>query len=219
MSRQRGDGDGGVQAARDRLEASERYEHRKTDRRLRQLIAERELERALTGSAEEYIVFERWKKAGGKLFEKHDEMRALEQRASQTPGDGGYFVPPLWLENAWSHSPRAGAPMAALWTQLPLPLHQGDTINVPVLAAGAGAGTTTQAGDGAPAGFRDPLDGTVQAKVETLAATLDATHGTDGHEPRARSTRASGRTSARTSRPRPTASSCSATAPTARSAA
>jgi HK97 family phage major capsid protein len=174
VTRRRASGDGGLQAAEKRLADSERYEHRKMDRRLRQLIAERELERALTGSAEEYIVFERWKAAGGKLFEKNDELRDLELRAaSSTPGQGGYFEPPLWLIDAWSHSPRAGAAMAALWTQLPLPLHQGDTINVPVLAAGAGAGTTTQAGDGAPAGFRDPLDGTVQAKVETLAATLD----------------------------------------------
>jgi HK97 family phage major capsid protein len=175
VTRRQGDGDGGLQAARDRLEASERYEHRKTDRRLRQLIAERELERALTGSAEEYVVFERWKNAGGVLFEKVDEMRGAERRAaSSTPGQGGYFEPPLWLEDAWSHSPRAGAPMAALWTQLPLPLHQGDTINVPLLAAGAGAGTATQGADGAPVPFRDPLDGTVQAKAETLAATLDA---------------------------------------------
>jgi len=175
VSRRYGHGDGGQDAAGKRLADSERYEHRRADRYLRQMRAEREIELAMTRTPAEAIAWQRWQAAGGKLFEKQDEMRELEQRAaSTTPGQGGYFTPPIWMEEQFVHAPRAGAPLAALWTRLELPLGVGRTVSLPLFAAGNGAGTGMQAGDGARAAIRDPADAAVTAPVGTLAAVLDA---------------------------------------------
>jgi HK97 family phage major capsid protein len=169
------DADGGRDGAAERLAASERYEHRRNDRFLRRLAAEREIELALTRTPAEYIAYERWREAGGVMFERQDELRDLERRGtSNVPGSGGYFDPPVWMTDQFVHAPRTGAPLAALWTRLPLPLRHGDTINVPRFAAGSGAGTSMQPADGVPVAFRDPTDGTAQGTVRTLAAILDA---------------------------------------------
>jgi HK97 family phage prohead protease/HK97 family phage major capsid protein len=172
-----GDADGGPNAAAERLAAHRKYEHRRTDRRLRLLQAESELESALTRDPAQAALYLRWQAAGGQLFDKFDEMRdagGMEQRAaSRTLGAGGYFDPPGWLVDQFVHSPRAGAPFAQLWTRLPLP-GGVQSINVPQFAAGSGAGTGVQTADGAAVTIRDPLDGTVKAVIRTLAASLDA---------------------------------------------
>lgn len=171
-----GDGDGGMEAARDRLNSHEAYEHRRTDRRLRQLQAEHDLETVLTRSRAETALYLRWKAAGGKLFDRLDDLRDLEMErrgASRVDGQGGYFAPPGWLIDAWVHAPLAGAPLAALMTMLPLPEHV-QSVNVPRYATGGGAGTGVQVADNAPAVIRDPAEGTVKANVQTLGAVLDA---------------------------------------------
>jgi HK97 family phage major capsid protein len=168
-------GGGGPAAAEKRLTDSERYEHKRADRYLRQMRAERQIELAMTSTPAEAIAWQRWKAAGGTLFEKHDEMRELEQRASSsTPGQGGYFAPPIWMEEQFVHAPRAGAPLAALWTRLELPLGVGRTVSLPLFQAGNGAGTGMQTGDGAAVLGRDPADAAVTAPIGTLAAVLDA---------------------------------------------
>lgn len=168
-----GDGDGGVSAAQERLAAHERFEHRRTDQRLRRLQAERAAEAALTRTRAEASLYIRWREAGGQLFERTDEMNDVERRAmTRTPGQGGYFVPPAWLVERFVHSPRAGAPLAALMTGLPMPPGT-DSVNVPRFATGGGIGTGVQAADGAPVTYRDPAEGTVKAVIQTLAVNLD----------------------------------------------
>jgi HK97 family phage major capsid protein len=78
------------------------------------------------------------------------------------------------MEQEFVTAPRAGAPLAALWTRLELPLGVGRTVSLPLVQAGNGAGTGMRAGDGAPIAFRDPADAAVTAPIGTLAATLDA---------------------------------------------
>jgi hypothetical protein len=168
-----GDADGGPSAARGRLAAHEQYEHRRTDRRLRLLQAEREIESTLTRDPAQAALYMKWKAAGGQLFERWDETRAETRADSRTPGAGGYFAPPGWLVDQFVHAPRAGAPLAALMTRLPLP-HGVQSINVPQFATGNGAGTGVQTADGGAVTIREPTDGTVKAVIRTLAAGLDA---------------------------------------------
>lgn len=177
-------GGGGSGAAEKRLADSERYEHKRADRYLRQMRAERAIELAMTSTPAEAIAWQRWKAAGGIMFEKFDQMNELEQRAaSTTPGQGGYFTPPIWMEEQFVHAPRAGAPLAALWTRLELPLGAGRTVSLPLFQAGNGARTGMQEGDGTPVGFRDPADGAVTAPIGTLAAVLDASVELVDHSP------------------------------------
>jgi hypothetical protein len=97
VTRRSGNGDGGPAAAEKRLADSERYEHKRADRYLRQMRAEREIELAMTSTPAEAIAYERWKAAGGQYFDKLDEMRESDQRArerraaSTTPGSGDIF--------------------------------------------------------------------------------------------------------------------------------
>ena len=169
------DRQGGVLAARERLARNEEFEHRRTHRRMRQLQAEHDLERVLTRTPAEAAIYTRWAEAGGQLFDKYDELRDLEKRsgATRVSGAGGTFSPPGWLLDRFGHSPRAGAPLAAMMTQLPLPAGV-QSINVPLFAAGGGAGTEVQAADAGPVIIRDPKDGTVSATIQTLIANLDA---------------------------------------------
>jgi HK97 family phage major capsid protein len=160
---QEGGGDGGVEAAQERLQSHEEYEHRRTDQRLRLLQAERAAEAALTRTRAETSLYIRWSEAGGKLFEKNDELRGLERR---------YFTPPAWLIDRFVHAPRAGAPLAALMTGLPVPPGT-DSINVPQFRTGGGIGTGVQAADGGAVPYRDPTEGTVKAIIQTLAVNLD----------------------------------------------
>lgn len=175
VAKKTGDGDGGIEAAAKRLADSERYERRRSDQLVRRLQAEREIERALTRTPAEYAAYERWKDAGGAVFDRQEELRDLERRAaSTTPGTGGYFTPPAWMVSEFVHAPRAGAPLAALWTRLPLPLKRGRSINLPRFAAGGGAGSAVQAADGAAVTIRDPADSTASAGIRTIAAILDS---------------------------------------------
>ena len=175
VAKNTGDGDGGPQAARDRLDAHERFEHRRTDRRLRRIQAEHDAEEVLTRTRAEASLYTRWRAASGRLFDEHDELRDLERRsgATRTAGEGGDFSPPAWLIDRFVHSPRAGAPLAALMTQLPLP-PGGQSVNVPRFAAGKGAGTGVQTADAASVTGRDPAEGTLKAQIQTIAAVLDA---------------------------------------------
>jgi len=171
--RRHGDGDGGWQAAVKRLQDHNMYEHRRNDRLMQRLNAERELERELTRDPHAAAVYERWVSAGGRLFDKIDESRDVERRAAgRTDGSGGYFAPPGWFIDQFAHSARAGAEFAALWTQLPLPKGV-QSVNIPILAAGQGAGTAVQTADGAAVTIRDPADSSVKAPIQTIAANLD----------------------------------------------
>lgn len=166
--------DGGRDGAEKRLHDHAAYEQHRTGRRLMAArdSAESLTEAAITSTRQEAMLYERWRRAGGKLFEKLHYLSGmeLETRAlSRTQGAGGYFGPPAWFVDRFVHAPRAGAPFAALWTMLPLPA--GITsVNLPVFKTGGASGAQL---DGASVPNRDPADSTVKAPLTTISAQID----------------------------------------------
>jgi HK97 family phage major capsid protein len=90
---------------------------------------------------------------------------------SRTDGQGGYFVPPLWLVDEYIPYLRAGRVFADMWTSLPLPAGT-DSINVPRVVLGTASGPQTA--DGATLPGRDIQDSFVNALVRTVAGQQDA---------------------------------------------
>lgn len=173
VSRRYGQGDGGLEAAERRLHNHQAYQHHENERRLaaRTAQAERATERALSQSAAEARLLQRWQAAGGQLFDRKHEMREIERRGmTAAAGSGAAFVPPGWLIDQFVHAPRAGAPFAALWANLPLP-PKVSSVNLPRLTVGARAGI--QVGGGSPLGTADPADSYIGCPVLTLAAQVD----------------------------------------------
>jgi len=96
----------------------------------------------------------------------------FEQRINpnRTDGQGGFFVPPLWLVDEYIPALRAGRIAAGLCRQMDLP-EGTDSINIPKLS------TTTkvapQAADLAPVASQDITDTSINAPVKTLAGQED----------------------------------------------
>jgi HK97 family phage major capsid protein len=173
----KGDGDGGLEQARDRMgrhEAELRVDLPKRQE-IRNRQAERGIEDLLSGEAltrgtrrerrmahRERLAYERFLAAGMEIYEK--------RFISRTPGQGGYLVPPLWLVDEYIEYLRAGRTFADLWRGFPLPSGT-DSINIPRLVIGTATGP--QPGDGAPVPGRDATDNFVQARVMTVAGQQD----------------------------------------------
>ena len=173
VSRRYGEGDGGPQAAARRMHSHQAYQHHENERRLAALTlqAEHAAERALSQSVAEARLLERWRNAGGQLFDRMHELETIERRAdSGDSGSGASFIPPGWLIDQWIHAPRAGQPFAALWRSLPLPPHVG-SVNLPRFAPGARTGI--QVDNATPVNGIDPGDGFASGQVRTLAAHVD----------------------------------------------
>lgn len=145
----RGDGDGGVQAARDRLSrhrqeidaAMVKREHARSQR------AEKELRGIDRGS----------------VFEKR-------VNPNRTDGQGGYFVPPDWLVGDYIDLPRFGRTFANSVRNLTLPTGT-DSINIPKVATGTLTGVQTA--DAAAVTSQDLTDTFVTAPVRTIAGQQD----------------------------------------------
>lgn len=90
---------------------------------------------------------------------------------SRTDGQGGYFVPPLWLIDEYVPYLRAGREFANLFRSFPLPPGT-DSINIPRIVLGTATGP--QQGDGAPVPGRDLQDNFVNARIATIAGQQDA---------------------------------------------
>ena len=182
----RGDGDGGVKAARTRMERHESELRVEMPKRLeqRRRVAEQRMEALLSGSETagapnrhmrrvaraERRAYERFAAEGIKVFEGAQAGR--EQRfISRTDGQGGYFVPPLWLIDEYIPYLRAGRTFADQWRNFPLPSGT-DSINLPRVILGTATGT--QPGDGAPVPGRDIQDSFVNSRVMTVAGQQDA---------------------------------------------
>jgi HK97 family phage major capsid protein len=105
----------------------------------------------------------------------NDEQRrgAFEQRVNpnRTDGQGGYFVPPLWLIDEAVALPRFGRPIADSVRNLELPAGT-DSINLPKVATGSS--TAAQTADGAAVSSTDITDTSVSASVYTVAGQQDA---------------------------------------------
>lgn len=157
-----GDGDGGVAGARERI-----------DRHRQELDVElpaREARRDKLAREDNDRVF----RADGirrrhreNAFEKRVETRVNPNR---TDGQGGYFVPPLWLLDEYVDLPRFGRTTANLCRQLDLP-NGTDSINLPKVATGTA--TAAQSADAGSVQSTDLTDTSVSAPVRTIAGQQD----------------------------------------------
>jgi HK97 family phage major capsid protein len=89
---------------------------------------------------------------------------------NRTDGQGGYFVPPLWLIDEYIPLLRAGRVAANLCRNLDLPPGT-DSINIPKLATGTA--TAIQTADNSAVQSTDFTDTSVQANVKTVAGQQD----------------------------------------------
>lgn len=116
---------------------------------------------------------------GDTPFEKRGNVRnafgtvdPTEQRVNpnRTDGQGGYFVPPLWLVDQYVALFRAGRVTADLVRNLPLPPGT-DSINIPKVSSGTAA--AIQTADAAAVTATDMTDTSVSGGVKTIAGQQD----------------------------------------------
>lgn len=98
---------------------------------------------------------------------RHAEEVALELRTTpnRTDGQGGEFVPPLWLVNQYVPTARAGRVTADLCQKIELPAGT-DSIQIPKIATGATVAAQT---DNGAVSNTDITTSTVSAPVNTYA--------------------------------------------------
>lgn len=89
---------------------------------------------------------------------------------NRTDGNGGYFVPPLWLMSQFVELARAGRAYANIVNKQPLP-GGTDSINIPKVATGAA--TAAQTADNAAVQETDATDTFINAPVRTIAGQQD----------------------------------------------
>jgi HK97 family phage major capsid protein len=97
---------------------------------------------------------------------------AFEKRVNpnRTDGQGGYFVPPLWLVDQYIELPRFGRPFASAVRNFPLPSGT-DSVNLPKVSTGTATGVQTA--DAASVTSTDMTDTVVTAPVRTIAGQQD----------------------------------------------
>lgn len=97
--------------------------------------------------------------------------REMEERAhpDRTQGTGGYFAPPLWLNDRFASVPRPGRVLADLIPNLPLPPGV-QSVNIPALTAGMG---TVTIADDASLTDTDITDTSVSSPVVTITGQDD----------------------------------------------
>jgi HK97 family phage major capsid protein len=109
-------------------------------------------------------------------LDREDRLRntesAFEKRVNpnRVDGQGGYFVPPLWLVDEYIDLPRFGRAFANTVRNMTLPAGT-DSINVPKVATGTATGV--QATDAAAVTSQDMTDTFVTAPVRTIAGQQD----------------------------------------------
>lgn len=151
----RGDGDGGPGAARERLQRHAQEVEVDLPRRMaaRDAAAEKSI-RDLEGVSE---------RAAESAFERRTNP-------NRTDGQGGYFVPPLWMVDEYVDLPRFGRTIANSVRNLTLPTGT-DSINLPKVATGTATGVQTA--DAAAVTSQDLTDTSVSAPVRTIAGQQD----------------------------------------------
>ena len=154
----RGDGDGGVSAARDRLA--------RHSKELEVELPAREARRDESARAET----DRELRSAG--YNRRARTSAFETRVNpnRTDGQGGNFVPPLWLIDEYIELPRFGRTTANLCKNMALPSGT-DSINLPKIATGTT--TAIQTADAAAVSSTDLTDTSVSAPVRTIAGQQD----------------------------------------------
>lgn len=156
-----GDGDGGTAAARDRLRRHAQELEVELPRRekLREERARQELG-TIDGLRD------------GQRHAARNRANAFEQRVNpnRTDGQGGYFVPPLWLIDQFIDLPRFGRVIANSVRNFTLP-GGTDSINLPKIATGTATGVQTA--DAGSVTSTDLTDTFVNAPVRTIAGQQD----------------------------------------------
>jgi HK97 family phage major capsid protein len=152
-----GDGDGGVAGSRERLQ-----------RHAKEMDVEmpaREVRRASRGERE-------LRSLDTELRHKGEQRSVFEKRVNpnRTDGQGGYFVPPLWLIDEYIDLPRFGRQFANSVRNMTLPTGT-DSINVPKVATGTATGVQTA--DAGSVTSTDMTDTFVNAPVRTIAGQQD----------------------------------------------
>jgi HK97 family phage major capsid protein len=151
----RGDGDGGLTASAERLQRHGREmdvemparEKRREEQARREIRSLKDLPRGWDGNA----------------FEKR-------VNPNRTDGQGGYFVPPLWLIDEYAEFLRFGRVAANLCRTMQLP-GGTDSINLPKIASGTA--TAIQTADAVAVQSTDLTDTSVSAPVRTIAGQQD----------------------------------------------
>jgi HK97 family phage major capsid protein len=142
-----------------------------------QILADSEARGRLQQHARELAV-EMPKRDARRRAKAEEEMRGMpegstfERRTNpnRTDGQGGYFVPPLWLIDQYVDLPRFGRTLANAVRNLTLPPGT-DSINVPKIATGTATGV--QSADAAAVTSQDATDTFVTAPVRTIAGQQD----------------------------------------------
>jgi HK97 family phage major capsid protein len=154
----RGDGDGGVEEARSRL--------RRHRQELDVDLPSREARRDTLSREHAEQEFRR------DGYRAAARETAFEKRVNpnRTDGQGGHFVPPLWLVDEFIDLPRSGRTTANLCRQMGLPSGT-DSINLPKVATGTATGVQTA--DAGSVTSTDLTDTSVSAPVRTIAGQQD----------------------------------------------
>lgn len=159
-----GDGDGGVQSARERL--------RRHAVELDVDLPKREAKRMARarGDLEQLDRDERHYQRGLESLFERSPVKEQRVNPNRTDGQGGYFVPPLWLIDEYIDVARFGSPIANSVRNMVLPPGT-DSINVPKVATGTATGVQTA--DAAAVTSTDLTDTFVNAPVRTIAGQQD----------------------------------------------
>lgn len=153
-----GDGDGGPDAARERLarHAQELAVELPAREARRDQLAVADTKRTLRSAG----------------YDRGARDNAFEKRVNpnRTDGQGGNFVPPLWLVDEYVDLPRFGRTTANLCRQLALPSGT-DSVHLPKVASGTA--TAVQTADAGAVQSTDLTDTSVSAAVRTIAGQQD----------------------------------------------
>jgi len=111
-------------------------------------------------------------RAESELRSTFGETSSFEKRTNpnRTDGQGGYFVPPLWLIDEYIPLLRAGRTFVSSVRNMDLP-EGTDSINIPKMASGTS--TAVQTADAASVSSTDFTDTSVSAPVRTIAGQED----------------------------------------------
>lgn len=153
-----GDGDGGVGAARERMQRHEAE--------LRVELPAREAARDAAARAQNDAHFSR----EGLSDRARETMFEKRVNPNRTDGQGGFFVPPLWIMDEYIDLPRFGRTTANLCRQFALPSGT-DSINLPKISTGTA--TAVQSADAGAVQSTDLTDTSVSAPVRTIAGQQD----------------------------------------------
>jgi HK97 family phage major capsid protein len=109
--------------------------------------------------------------SAGERLQRH--AAEMENRAapSRTPGQGGFFAPPLWLNQQFATAPRPKRVLAELIPGFPLPAG-AQSINLPIITKNNGTATRPQVDDGQVADG-DILDAPGSSRVATITGEAD----------------------------------------------